>query len=154
GHLLWLNKGRADHAIKSFCFSYFVVVSAMVAVFGGIRGTLGFAYPPLVLAAGLMWSGRAALGFAALGAASGLGFVWLEDVGIISPVQHVPSPLRYWAVMTGALAITAVLVHVGLLTLRRSQQEALALRERLGEAERLEALGRLAGGIAHDFNNQ
>jgi hypothetical protein len=42
GHLLWLRKGRPEHAIRSFCFSYFVVVTAQVADFGGIRNPIGF----------------------------------------------------------------------------------------------------------------
>lgn len=152
GHLYLLRRGKVQLAVRSFCIGYYVLITATLAQFGGIRSPVGFVYPPLVLVAGLIWSSRAAIGFAIACAAAGLMFVSLEGTDVLPGA--VASVDRIWTVMASVLFITAIMLHVFSNALRRARAESAALAARLEQAERLESLGRLAGGVAHDFNNQ
>ena len=136
-HLAWLRRAPVRVVAISHCLTYFVWVTLILALStGGMTAPAAFVYPPLVVMAGLVWSGAAALGMALLTASAGLLLAVLQTRGFLSPSQVPVTPFRLWAVMTACVAVTAALMRFALDVIERSNVERLKNAARFADLVR------------------
>jgi PAS domain S-box-containing protein len=137
GHLVALRTGRVRAVAISHCVLYLVWITWILGLrTGGLRAPAALVYPPLVLLAGLVWSGRAAVGLAIAGSACGGLLVWLEKQGLLPPGQHLITPLMLWMLLTACMVITAVILRFALNIIHRSTDDALQSQERFADLVR------------------
>ena len=121
----------------------------------------------IIMLAGFLWSGKAAVWMAAAISLSLAGLEWARDLDLMPEPFIKATRFTVWAALSSVLALSGVLLQKFLDAMRAARDDAAEKAERLEKemerrtkteasllrAEKLEALGRLTGGIAHDFNN-
>ncbi|MET0592636.1 MAG: HAMP domain-containing sensor histidine kinase, partial [Polyangiaceae bacterium] len=148
---------RTREAGMVLTLGFWMASTAAVVFLGGAHSPGVFIYLPIVIAAGLFWSWRAAAWLAAASFGAVTLAAWFAAIHLLPlPIRPI-SPARVVPIFAGSLAMTAVLVGIARNTmhgvLRDAQRAAAHAEERNERSRRLEAMGLIAGGIAHDFNN-
>lgn len=130
-----LYEGRVRLAGALLTMALWVPITAGIYAFGGLQGSGLSSYFGIVLIAGLLLGGWAAVSFAGLSILASLGMLLAENAGVLPPPPVEMTPASVW------LEFTATLIGVtGLLVLAdRNLKRALARARRHEEALRHKA---------------
>ena len=152
GTLLLLGQGRIRLALTIQVWATWIVVSASLACYGGVHGTLVVIYPLLVMLGGWLLGVRSALVLAALSVLTTLGFVLAQRAGALSAGPTAPET------MYGLIQITCILISAALIVFfvrsynkRLDDVQTLSqdLAQRTDEAQKNAADLNTAQSVAH-----
>jgi len=119
--LFLLRRGSIRAVTWLFLATFWLIVSFVAVVSGGVHTTAFFTYGAIILLAGLLAGSWPAFLVAGLSSLAGLGMFFAQRYGLLPPPLLLDTPLSAWVALTVNFAVAAAVLHLA----TRSIAEAL-----------------------------
>jgi len=134
GVQILIRQGYVNLTSRLLASALWALDTALIVISGGVQSGVAPGYVAVTVLAGLLLSGRAAVGFAGLSAVAGLGMLYAERNGLLpAPLIHL-TPMARWLSLTANAALAAVLLYLATRSIERALERSRRDEQALAEA--------------------
>jgi PAS domain S-box-containing protein len=134
--IILMRRGYVRLASILLALTIWVGVTIANFVLGGLNSAAPINYIPVIIIAGLLLGGRAALGFAGLTAITGAVMLYSHTKGTFPPPITAPTPAISWLKLTYTSLATAILLDLAIRVLNTAIAQAHSNAANLEESNR------------------
>lgn len=141
--LYLMRRGRVREASLILVAAIWIYCNFVVAIFGGAQSPAIVLYLLVIIIAGLLLGGRAAVMLSAFSVFAGLGMMVAEVSNLLPPSLITISPIYSWVALIMSMLVAAVLLYLAMDSLNVALDEARRSAGALADKNRqLEAMHR------------
>jgi diguanylate cyclase (GGDEF)-like protein/PAS domain S-box-containing protein len=122
--LLLIRRGYVQFARWFFVVTIWVLDTILILLTDGLFSGVAPGYVAVVVLAGLLLGGRAAIGFTVLMALSGLGMLYAENLGVLPPPVIILDVPARWLSLTVNITLAAALLYLATSGINRALERA------------------------------